>query len=192
MQKPIETPALALRGELLALQPFGMLRWDQSGRALLVSDAPRHAQGTDFLKRLHAMNLRLFTENGLVWIDLPPAAYQSLLSQHFYAPGPWVDAWFAEQALLASILAHVPDVSPCGELPPSDEALLRGAMLACTQAEPVMRQYLAALRAEHAVRLRTGNRAASHASAVLCAHWLWTEHLAGLPPIVFTSIQNRN
>lgn len=169
-----------------------MLRWDQSGRALLVSDAPRHTQGTEFIDHLHAMNLRLFTENGLIWIDLPPETYQALLSQHIYPSGIWMKDWFAEQALLASILAHSPDAAPSGDIPPSEETLLRGAMLACAQGELAMRQYLAVLRSEHAARLRTGNQAASRASAVLCAHWLWTQHRIGLPPIVFTSIQNHN
>ena len=191
MQKPVENPALVLREALLALQPFGMLRWDHSGRALLVSDALRHTQGAGFLETLYAMNLRFSTENGLVWIDLPPEAYQALLAQRFFSSGPWTEDWFAEQALLATILQRSPIPLQEAAAPP-DELLLRRAMLACAQGTPFVRQLMPLLRAEDATQLRAGNAGSCRASAVLCAHWLCCQHGVGLPPIVFTSNQNHN
>ncbi len=150
-----------------------MLRWDRSGRALLVSDAPRRAKAYAALPESVA---EVTLAGGLLYIDLPRAAYRSLLGLTFTAQGPWRDAWFAEQALAAGILARRP--LPAGE---PDIPLLRAALLACAQGETEVRAFCRSLRAADAAALRRKNTASARACAALVARWLHEAQGVGLP-----------
>lgn len=175
MREITENPALALRQALLSLRPCGFLRWDRSGRSLLVSDAPRRSGGETLVRAAEAMALRAWIEDDLMWIDLPQTSYAELLSMDFLRAGDWTDAWFAEQALLRGILRKGPDGAK------ADTPLLRAAMLACVQGDIYVHSFATALRAAHAAALRLGDTASCRACAALLAYWLWTEKQVGIP-----------
>lgn len=175
-----DNPAAALRAALAPSHPRGMLRWDASGASLLVSDAPRRADGGAFAALVRSKGLCACIKDNLLYIDLPVSAYEELTRYDFYAPGPWSEGWFAEQALLNGILARPkPAVSP-GAAP--DQPLLRAAMLACAQGLSPVRRFLHALRAHDARALRGRNMASCRACAALCAHFLFAAQGVGLPP----------
>lgn len=180
MQKGVSNPAPALRAAVEALGMPGMLRWDATGKALLVSDAPRHAGGDVWTGRLRGEGLRVQERDRLLWIDLPVSAYQALMAADFTERGGWHAAWFTEQALLGGILFRI---RPCpdAEMQAKDEELLRGAMLACAKGERHVRSYLGVLRSADAAALRDERTGSSRASAALCAKWLWATHGIGLP-----------
>ena len=52
MQTGVNHPAQQLRQKLAALSPRGFIRWDMSGRALLICDAPRHQDAVPLLRAL--------------------------------------------------------------------------------------------------------------------------------------------
>lgn len=175
----MENPALGLRKKAKAVLPRGMLRWDISGRALLVSDAPRHGDASAGMDALRADGYAVAVENDLLWMDLPEDAYAALIGQFFCMPGDWTEDWFAEQALLAGILTKEERAGGLADVP-----LLRAALVACGRGEVSLRAFVARLRAEDAQGLREGNTASCRACAALCAHWLWTQRGIGLPEMV--------
>lgn len=163
-------PAEALRETVRAALPGAMLKWDASGRALLVSDAPRRA-GYD---PAALAGLRVQEAAGLLYIDWQQEAYCA--PEYEKVIGPWHADWFAEQALLAGILAR----RGAGA---ADEGLLRGAYLACAQGEKAVRQSIAALRRADATALRCGAGAGVWAAAAFVAAWLWAQQGIGLPQV---------
>lgn len=176
MQSLNENPAITLRDMARALQPSGMLKWDTSGDALLLSDAPRR-DAAALQRLLRAEGLHAWVSGDLLRIDLLEAKYATLLDSRFLMPGPWHDRWCPLQSLLSTILTRR---SPATRTPPS-KTLLRKAMLASAQGIPAMEQFLPILREADTLALRTGNTAAMPAAASLCAHWLWTREGIGLP-----------
>lgn len=167
-------PAEALRARAEAARPRGaLLRWDASGRALLVSDAPRRG-GTIALPDDISLE-----EDGMLWIDLPADAYAALLGQNFVRNGAWDDEWWAAQSLLTGILRR----DPCPVDGPADIPLLRAAMIACARGEGHVRPFLTSLRAADAQALRARRDATVRACAALAARWLWTARGIGLPSI---------
>ncbi len=194
MQTLVENPALSLRQAFRRQYPYGLLRWDRSGKALLVSDMPRReasdlehihedisiSKSTAF-KPFEMENARIVHAEGLLYVDMPSEAYQALLNRTFFAFGPFQAHWFEEQATVLGILAR--RAGPIGEKP--DEPLLRKAMLACALGESEVRGFCRALRTADATALRKGETASSRACAALLAHWLYTEHGVGLPEAVF-------
>lgn len=175
----MENPALGLRERAEAVLPRGMLRWDISGRALVVSDAPRHGDVGEGMDVLRANGYVVSVENELLWMDLPEDAYAALVGQFFWMPGDWAEEWFADQALLAGILAREKAIGG-----PVDVPLLRAALVACGRGEAPLRAFVARLRAEDAQGLREGSTASCRVCAALCAHWLWTQRGIGLPEMV--------
>lgn len=173
-----ESPATALRARVEGVLPRGMLRWDTAGRGLLVSDAPRHGDAQGAVCALRAAGYVAEVADALLWLDLSGDAYAALLGHFFCARGAWVEAWFAEQALLAGILTR--DGAEGGAV---DVPLLRAAMVACGRGEAPLRAFVERLRAEDARALREGDTASCRAAAALCAHWLWTEKGIGLPDL---------
>ncbi len=157
-------PALALRRAIEALMPPGFLRWDRSGRALLVSDAPRRPGGRDFVKLAEKSGARCFEADGLLWIDLPEAAYAALPDGQPAAAADGTD--FETAALLRSILRRPP--VGCKDL---DIPLMRGALLAAAQGGEAIRRFLPTLREADAEALRTGRTVSvrAAAAAVACA-----------------------
>lgn len=180
-----QSPVLALR-ERAARRLSGMLRWDRSGRALLVCDMPRRAGEWAALDAAVRLPARAEVFGGLLYIDLPPEAYGELLSADFAARGEWRGEWFEAQALLAGILSRRLSVAEN-----ADEALLRKALLSCAQGERPVRDFCALLRGADAVALRTGGAASCRASAALVARWLWAERGVGLPGVAVVRIDRR-
>lgn len=155
-------PAAALRAQLAPRHPRGMLRWDASGRALLVSDAPRRADGAAFMKKAEALGLLLAVDNGLLYIDFQPAVYGDLLLLDRLPPRC---SFFELQSLLYVMLAR--NAGPTSSTP--DIALLRAALLACAQGETAIRAFVPILRKADAEALRQNNTASTRACAVLIA-----------------------
>lgn len=176
MQTLSENPALALRRQAQAVGLPGMLRWDRTGRALLLSDAPRHCTGEAFLRAAKALPARVAVEGWLLRLDLPAEAYRALLDCTYVSAGPWTEGWFEAQALLGGVLARTRTAQTV-----PDEPLLRRAMLACAQGETTVRAFLPALRTADAKALRLGAAASTAACAALCAQWLQTSLGIGLP-----------
>jgi len=170
MRALTENPAVRLKRAARQALPNGMLRFDTSGRALLVSDAAR--RGAHAALPLEAETITL---DGLLYIDLPEDAYRALLASDFFMPGNLQDGWFAEQTLLSGILRH----NPAPEAP--DKPLLRAAMIACASGETPVRGFIRALRGAHAAALRCGRARSCRAAATLCAHFLFIEKGVGLP-----------
>lgn len=159
----------------MALFPGCMQRYDATGRALLVCDAPRRGFSTP---DAGAGGMRILAEGDLLYIDLPREAYASLLSLSFSVSGPWIGAWFEEQALLLGILrAGGRHTAPCAP----DEPLLRAAMIACALGVPSVRVFLRSLRLAHAEALRKGSALSCRACAALCAHTLYAECGVAIP-----------
>lgn len=171
-------PAAALRASVAALHLPGMLRWDQSGEALLLSDAPRRMPAQALAGALAPLTGQSFQRGGLLWIDLPAAAYDALLEEDLDKHGPWDAAWFEAQALLAGMLAR-----PARGAIKADVPLLRAALLACAQGERTVRAYLHTLRRADAEALRHGQTTTVRACAVCCAQWLWQAEGVGLPAV---------
>lgn len=153
----------------MAQYPQAMVRWDMSGRALVVCDAPRRGG--------YANSASGVIERDLLWVDLPDGDYGALLAATFHQPDIWREGWFSEQALLAGILMR--NTATASGLP--DKPLLRIAMLACAQGEKPVRAFLAKLRGWDAEALRLGSTRSIQACAALAAHWLWTAKEIGLP-----------
>lgn len=171
-------PARALRARVASLRLPGMLRWDASGEALLLSDAPRRMPAAAAMRAMAAIPARIAHQDGLLRIDLLPQAYAALLSVDFAMPGPWDAAWFEAQALLAGILARPAHMGHEADVP-----LLRAALLASAQDAAQVRAFLRRLRAADAVALRRRQTASTRASAAYCASWLWQAAHVGLPAI---------
>lgn len=184
MQELTHNPALLLRTQVAALGLPGFLRWDTSGQALLASDAPRHPDGLEALAALDRNLMRAETRKGLLFFDLPEAAYATLCASTFYQPGCWSVAHFDAQALLGGILQRKRVESPSA---PPDRPLLRACMLACAQAEH-MPAFLRMLRLADAQALRLQRTASTRACACLCAHWYWQCHNVGIPSMRFLQI----
>lgn len=179
MQTIKENPAAALRRDVAPCLGKAMLRWDISGQALLVSDAPR--RGKVSLDVCQASWRE--TDDGLLLIDLPDHAYDELLNATFTQISPLQTEWFPLQSLLASILTR-----PKGTLPsPPDKPLLRQAMLACARGRQPVLAFADALSLADAAALRTNNTASCRAAAALCAHWLWTAEGVGIPMVTYLS-----
>lgn len=179
-----ENPALRLRARVEALQLPGMLRWDASGSALLVSDAPRRSPGAaDALRAIADGSIAL--RRGLAYIDLTPDGYRALACSTFQAQGVLSPEWQNEQRLLSGILSR----SPVGTEGAVDVPLLRRAMRVLAQGEEeAIRMFLAGLRQADAAALRTGESYTCHACAALCAHWLFTARRIGMLSARHTSI----
>lgn len=179
MPELTQNPAIALRFAIEAHHVRGMLRWDRSGTALLVSDAPRRS-GTSAVDFLRGVHCKAHAQSGLLYIDLPDEAYSALLHADFFRLGSPQPEWFEEQALLAGILRRPLDAS--ASVP--DHALLRSAMLACAQNERAVRAFCGELRSADAAALRVHAPASSRACAALCALWLWDHKGIGVPAVM--------
>jgi len=175
MPELMENPALRLKRAVRQALPEGMLRFDASGRGLLVSDAPR--RGVAALPR----KAETTVQGGLLYIDLPEDGYRELLARDFFMAGGLQDDWFAEQTLLSSILRNSNTLRKESAANALDKPLLRAAMVACATGEAPVRAFLRALRGLHAAALRTGQTRCCRAAAVLCAHFLFSEKGVGLP-----------
>lgn len=178
MPELTENPALSLRRAVEGTCVGAMLRWDTSGQALLVSDAPRRPHFaleplSDALRPYHS-----FRHNGLLFMDLAPDAYAALLRSTFIRTGSWHGKWFVEQALLAGIMFRNGDNVDVG---PPDIPLLREAMLSCALGLQPVRVFCGKLRGIDAERLRYGLASSSRACAMLLSYWLWTEAKIGVP-----------
>lgn len=188
MQELSGNPALQLRRQAEAIGLPGLLRWDSTGRALLLSDAPRHPAGGPSLRTAKALPARVVIEGRLLWLDLPAETYRSLLGCTYRSAGSWAQGWFEAQALLGGILTRARTAETV-----ADEPLLRRAMLACARGEAAVRAFLPALRAADAEALRLGASASTAACAALCAQWLQSATGIGLPPQcapIFFAIDN--
>lgn len=174
-----QNPALTLRVEIAARYPGAMLRWDASGRALLVCDAPRRGWAV-------SEEEGTLCREGLAYFDLPRASYAALTPP---APRlcPYADGWMDVQAALAGALFS----RAATETPPwrgsvSDEsrALLRGALLAAARGEAQIRAFIPALRAACAQALRVRDaalEATCRVAALILADWLQTHAGLGVP-----------
>ena len=89
-----ENPAAALREELRARFPDAMVRWDASGRALVMTDAPRRGYSVTDVP----------VENGLAFYDLP---LNKMITPPAPVFGAYADGVFALQAALATTLARI-------------------------------------------------------------------------------------
>lgn len=178
--------ALLLRGQVQLLRLPGMLRWDATGRALLISDAPRHIPWETLPHCLPGVSsATLSIENHLLRIDLPLNAYIQALHAQFYQLGSWQTEWFAEQACLAGLLSRKTPghIDRSALSPPPDISLLRHALLATLQGEAKVRAFLDKLRPLDAQSLRDGGHPLiTRACATICANWLWRAKAVGLPP----------
>lgn len=164
-----ENPALSLRAALTARFPRAMVRWDESGRALLVTDAPR--RGMDAPDAL--------VENGLAYYDLPQAAYEAMRLPEVQ-PGDYAPGFFQEQATLAAILAETQQADPLK----STQA--RRALSAAARGEVHVRAFLAQLRMDWAIALRLKNPEELNAcrlAARVAACWLYQKHGIGVPGV---------
>ena len=164
--------ALTLRAQLRSRYPGAMVRWDESGKGLLVSDAPRHGFSA-------GLDQAVALQRGLAFFDLPPEGYRlAVLRAGAPHAGAYRSGWLAEQAALAAVLAHPPQ---------SEEgagALVPEALAAIARGESPVRAAAARLRTAWACALRTHSphaRAACDARARLLAWWLWQEHGVGVP-----------
>jgi|GEM_PF-1831427 len=177
-------PALSLRRELEMAYPEGMLRWDVSGRALLVSDGPRRgAAGVTLLKYIEKNGLPCQTEHGLLHVDCTGEAYEGLLKIEMNRFGTIDEAWFPIQTLLGGMLCRKrPGIHGADAVP--EKSLLRAAMLACARGEKPVRDFAKRLRAADAEALRLGRTETTRACAALLAHWLWeTRSVAPVKPV---------
>ena len=94
--------ALTLRAQLRSRYPGAMVRWDESGKGLLVSDAPRHGFSA-------GLDQAVALQRGLAFFDLPPEGYRlAVLRAGAPHAGAYRSGWLAEQAALAAVLAHPP------------------------------------------------------------------------------------
>lgn len=155
-------PALELREALRARYPGAMVRWDDSGRALLVTDAPR--RGCDVQDAPAA--------NGLAYYDLPPAALTVPSAPPFAG---YTDDFPELQAALAMLLPDGFSAQKCAaELSPQGRRLVQTALAACARGERQVRALLPNLRAAWAAALREKNAAqktACRATAAVLAAW---------------------
>ncbi len=167
-----ENPAAALREELRARFPGAMVRWDASGRALLMTDAPRRGYAVADAP----------VENGLAYYDLP-------LNQTITPPAPvfgaYADGVFALQSALATTLPGGGAAHGCpGDFSTQGRSLLRGALTAHACGEKQVLTLLPRLRGLWAQSLRTGSAAdqsACRLAACILAAWLMEEKKAGVP-----------
>lgn len=172
---------LSLREGACVALPGCMVRWDRTGGALIVTDAPRRGMAEAAWAFARAQKLALLVRDGLVFFDIAPAMYGEAAQEYAPGDGPWQPAWFEAQALLASILrrpTHCPDTA--------DVALARAAAVACAQGEASFRMFLDTLRQADAGALRAGRRGATRPAAALCAQWL---HMRGVGLPVQTFVQ---
>ena len=131
-------PALELREALRARYPGAMVRWDDSGRALLVTDAPR--RGCDVQDAPAA--------NGLAYYDLPPAALTVPSAPPFAG---YTDDFPELQAALAMLLPDGFSAQKCAaELSPQGRRLVQTALAACAREKNAAQK--TACRAAAAVR----------------------------------------
>lgn len=124
-----------------AQNPNGMTRLDRTGRALIISDAPRRGA------TLH-LDAHMVEDNGLVYIDFPEETYRAFLSTIASAPRVHEDGYFNERSLLHAILR----VSPMGCT--LDEPLLRFVCVALTHGKQPLLNFFPLLRQAHAIALR--------------------------------------
>ena len=169
MQTVIQNPAAALRDRLSSLSPRGFVRWDISGRALLVTDAPRRQSPEELISALSDEKTSLLLENGLLYLDLSDTAYQELLFLPETDALPLHPVFFQEQLLLSRILAH------CAEGHQADPSLLRRCLLSTVLPSPDFFLFLKELRSVFAASLREKKLASCRACAILCMQRLSEE-----------------
>lgn len=162
----------------MALGLRGFVRWDESGQALLVSDAPKHMLQNVLQAILEDSGLSFVLQKDLLFIDLHSAAYKAFTSKTFFVEGLFIDGFIEKQAILSLILTRKPIVKePYGV----SKLLIRTAMLACAFGEQKVYAFVRALPAHDAAALREGSTLCVHACAALCAHYLYAEKGIGLP-----------
>ncbi|MDR0928819.1 MAG: hypothetical protein LBM74_03785 [Oscillospiraceae bacterium] len=138
--------AWALRRAAEALHLPGMLRWDHSGRALLISDAPRRGAS----EPIELPGARAFTAQGLLFLDYDEASYRALAAhwaQHPACPPP-PDLPFERAVLLQGICRRPPP--PPGAV---DEPLLRACLLAIARGGAAAETFEKRLRGADAIAL---------------------------------------
>lgn len=171
---PLHNPAVWLRASLRTGCPRCMVRYDTTGRALLLSDAPQ--RGVSIAPLCASLGAVSSEANGLAYIDLSADGYAKLIHLTCTFSGDFQADFFEEQSLLASLLwqnhaAHV-------EIP-----LLRDAMVSSALGDVPMLAFLHRLSAHHAHALRSKSPHACRAAAVLCADALYARHGIGIPKI---------
>ncbi len=180
-------PAARAWEALRAAAPGSMLKWDQTGRALFVSDAPRRGLADAVRAVVTEMDLRAGEADGLMWIDLPVQAYQQMLVWDAPTVGPWSEEWFAEQSLLCGILGRCGAGAADAENRAAHEHLLRRALLATALGETAVRGFTARLHEAAAAALRKGDPdgfESAAAAAALVARWLWEYAHIGIPAAI--------
>ncbi len=168
------TPARALRAALEKVGLPGFLRWDRSGQALLVSDAPRRALPGAAEAVAAKADAATRQEGGLLYIDLPDQVYQNLLALNADPPAVVQDSLFPLRALCYGILTR--DTSHIALQAKPDIPLLRAALLAEAQGGAAVRAFAEALRAADAEALRCGDTASVRACAAVLSQWLQNNH----------------
>lgn len=167
-----ENPAAALREELRARFPGAMVRWDASGRALVMTDAPRRGYSVTDVP----------VENGLAFYDLP---LNKMITPPAPVFGAYADGVFALQSALAMTLPGGGAARGCmGDFSAQGRGLLRGALTAHACGERQVLTLLPRLRGLWAQSLRTGSAAdqsACRLAACILAAWLMEEKKAGVP-----------
>lgn len=155
-------PAVTLRESLRARFPGAMVRWDDSGRALLVTDAPR--RGYDALDGCIC--------GGLAYYDLPPEALCAPDAPPF---GGYSDNLPELQAALSMLLADGFSAQECAAgLPAEGRALVQTAYAACARGERFICAALPQLRARWAEALRRRDeplKTACRAAAAVLLAW---------------------
>ena len=167
-----ENPTVTLREELRARFPGAMVRWDTSGRALLMTDAPRRGYAVADAP----------VENGLAFYDLPS---NKIITPPAPVFGAYMDGVFAFQSALAAVLPGGGAARGCmGDFSAQGRALVRGALTACARGEKQALALLPRLRGLWAQALRTrsaADQAACRLAACVLAAWLREEKNAGVP-----------
>ncbi|MDR0896287.1 MAG: hypothetical protein LBN04_00365 [Oscillospiraceae bacterium] len=141
--------AWALRRAAEGLRLPGMLRWDRSGRALLVSDAPRRG----VVGAVMLPGAKVFEAQGLLYFDYHEESYRELAAHWAQMPpAPMPGAPFAWAALVESICAR--PLPPVGAV---DVPLLRACLLATAQGGVELAGFVERLRVADAAGLRDGD-----------------------------------
>jgi hypothetical protein len=141
--------AWALRRAVEELRLPGMLRWDTSGRALLVSDAPRRGA----VGEVTLPGARVFSAQGLLFFDYNETSYRDLAAHWaMVAPALMPVVPFEWASLVESICAR--PLPPPGAV---DEPLLRACLLATARGGAALKDFVEKLRSADAAALRQGD-----------------------------------
>ena len=168
MQTCVNHPALELRQRLSACSPRGFIRWDMSGRSLVICDAPRRQDVSAFLCALKDENTLVFVENGLLYLDFSEKAYRALLTLPLPSDfGNLEEPYWQEKLLLKRILTH-PAKDQSLDIP-----LLRKGLLSSVCSDADFFLFFKTLRSRFAESLRKGEVQSLKICALFLFHRLW-------------------